>query len=267
MRPTSSPTRDLGDGRRRPLRQADRRRPAAQLAAEHELLVTVEEGVLAGGFGSAVWETLVGCRHRTARILRVGLPDRFVTHGAPELLHEEVGFTGRADRRADRGRGGGPHGVAQSPRRPSALAISAASISGATITYRSRLVKRVRLDSLLAQRGLFESRTPRRCVGDRRRGACCCPSAGGAEAGADGRPRTSSSRSPAAGRSCPAAAIKLANALDAFGLDVAGRAGARRRRLDRRLHRLSAAARRRARDRRSTSPTASSAGSCARIRG
>ena len=31
---------------------------AAQLAAEHELLVTVEEGVLAGGFGSAVWESL-----------------------------------------------------------------------------------------------------------------------------------------------------------------------------------------------------------------
>ena len=31
---------------------------AAQLAAEHDLLVTVEEGVLAGGFGSAVWESL-----------------------------------------------------------------------------------------------------------------------------------------------------------------------------------------------------------------
>ena len=30
----------------------------AQLAAEHDLLVTVEEGVLMGGFGSAVWETL-----------------------------------------------------------------------------------------------------------------------------------------------------------------------------------------------------------------
>ena len=30
----------------------------AQLAAEHDLLVTVEEGVLAGGFGSAVWEEL-----------------------------------------------------------------------------------------------------------------------------------------------------------------------------------------------------------------
>ena len=28
-------------------------------------------------------------------MLRVGLPDRYVTHGAPALLHEEVGFTGR----------------------------------------------------------------------------------------------------------------------------------------------------------------------------
>ncbi len=27
------------------------------------------------------------------RILRVGLPDRYVTHGKPALLHEEVGFT------------------------------------------------------------------------------------------------------------------------------------------------------------------------------
>jgi 1-deoxy-D-xylulose-5-phosphate synthase len=69
---------------------------AAQLAAEHELLVTVEEGVLAGGFGSAVWETLsdAGLGVGGTRILRVGLPDRFVTHGAPAILYEEVGFTG-----------------------------------------------------------------------------------------------------------------------------------------------------------------------------
>jgi 1-deoxy-D-xylulose-5-phosphate synthase len=65
---------------------------AAQLAAEHDLLVTVEEGVLAGGFGSAVWETLSDAGI-TARILRVGLPDEFVTHGAPRLLHEHVHFT------------------------------------------------------------------------------------------------------------------------------------------------------------------------------
>jgi 1-deoxy-D-xylulose-5-phosphate synthase len=66
---------------------------AAQLAAEHELLVTVEEGVLAGGFGSAVWETLSDSGV-VPRILRVGLPDDYVTHGSPKLLHEEVGFTG-----------------------------------------------------------------------------------------------------------------------------------------------------------------------------
>jgi 1-deoxy-D-xylulose-5-phosphate synthase len=66
----------------------------AQLAAEHDLLVTVEEGVLAGGFGSAVWETLNDAG-TTPRILRVGLPDRYVTHGKPALLHEEVGYTGK----------------------------------------------------------------------------------------------------------------------------------------------------------------------------
>ena len=95
----------------------------AQLAAEHDLLVTVEEGVLAGGFGSAVWETLNDAGV-TPRILRVGLPDRYVTHGKPALLHEEVGFTGqriaervaaaisdRGERRTVRGsgrRGAGP---------------------------------------------------------------------------------------------------------------------------------------------------------------
>jgi 1-deoxy-D-xylulose-5-phosphate synthase len=65
----------------------------AQLAAEHDLLVTVEEGVLMGGFGSAVWESLSE-GGLAPRILRVGLPDRYVTHGKPALLHEEVGFTG-----------------------------------------------------------------------------------------------------------------------------------------------------------------------------
>ena len=70
------------------------------LAAEHDLLVTLEDGVLAGGFGSAVWESLSDEGAARAAILRVGLPDRYVTHGAPALLHEEVGFT--AERIAER---------------------------------------------------------------------------------------------------------------------------------------------------------------------
>ena len=64
-----------------------------RLAADHELLVTVEEGVLAGGFGSAVWEELNDAGVELPRIVRIGMPDRYVTHGKPALLHEEVGFT------------------------------------------------------------------------------------------------------------------------------------------------------------------------------
>jgi 1-deoxy-D-xylulose-5-phosphate synthase len=69
---------------------------ARRLAREHELVVTVDENVLPGGFGSAVLEHLEdafadpGSR---ARVMRVGLPDRYVTHGKPALLREEVGFT------------------------------------------------------------------------------------------------------------------------------------------------------------------------------
>ena len=70
-----------------------------RLAADHELLVTVEENVLAGGFGSAVLEHVedaFAARAKRARVLRVGLPDRYVTHGKPALLREEVGLTGEA---------------------------------------------------------------------------------------------------------------------------------------------------------------------------
>jgi 1-deoxy-D-xylulose-5-phosphate synthase len=70
-----------------------------RLAAEHELVVTIEEGVLMGGFGSGVLE-LLSDQGSSARVLRVGMPDRYITHGAPALLHAEVGFT--PERIADR---------------------------------------------------------------------------------------------------------------------------------------------------------------------
>ncbi len=71
-----------------------------RLAAEHELVVTIEENVLAGGFGSGVLEHLedafAGRQGDRAGVMRVGLPDRYVTHGKPSLLREEVGLTGAA---------------------------------------------------------------------------------------------------------------------------------------------------------------------------
>ncbi len=65
------------------------------LAAGHDLLVTIEENVLAGGFGSAVLEHLSdsGTLAAGPAVIRFGLPDRYVTHGKPALLHEEVGLT------------------------------------------------------------------------------------------------------------------------------------------------------------------------------
>jgi 1-deoxy-D-xylulose-5-phosphate synthase len=73
---------------------------ASDLARDHDLLVTIEENVLPGGFGAAVLEHLedafaAGPGER-ARVLRVGLPDRYVTHGKPELLRAEVGLTGQS---------------------------------------------------------------------------------------------------------------------------------------------------------------------------
>jgi 1-deoxy-D-xylulose-5-phosphate synthase len=73
---------------------------AERLAREHELVVTVEENVLPGGFGSAVLEHLedafAEAPGERARVLRVGLPDSYVTHGKPALLRAEVGLTGES---------------------------------------------------------------------------------------------------------------------------------------------------------------------------
>ncbi|MEA2364048.1 MAG: 1-deoxy-D-xylulose-5-phosphate synthase [Thermoleophilaceae bacterium] len=68
-----------------------------RLTAEHDLIVTIEENVLAGGFGSGVLEHLAdNDLLGGTRVLRIGLPDRFVTHGKPALLREEVGLTAEA---------------------------------------------------------------------------------------------------------------------------------------------------------------------------
>jgi 1-deoxy-D-xylulose-5-phosphate synthase len=57
----------------------------AELAANHELLVTVEENVVSGGAGDAVLECLAEQSYR-GDVLQLGLPDRFVEHGDPALL-------------------------------------------------------------------------------------------------------------------------------------------------------------------------------------
>ncbi len=62
-------------------------------AREARRIVTVEENVLAGGFGSAVLELLAERGESGVRVIRLGLPDSFVEHGSPEELHELCGLT------------------------------------------------------------------------------------------------------------------------------------------------------------------------------
>jgi 1-deoxy-D-xylulose-5-phosphate synthase len=63
------------------------------LARTKRLIVTVEEAYLAGGFGSAVLELLEenGLQDKVA-VVRMGVPDRIVTHGDPKLLLAKYGL-------------------------------------------------------------------------------------------------------------------------------------------------------------------------------
>jgi 1-deoxy-D-xylulose-5-phosphate synthase len=56
------------------------------------LLVTMEDHVLAGGFGSAVLECL-NEQEIDVPVVRVGWPDQFIEHGKVESLREKYGLT------------------------------------------------------------------------------------------------------------------------------------------------------------------------------
>jgi 1-deoxy-D-xylulose-5-phosphate synthase len=55
-------------------------------------VITVEDGVVQGGFGSAVLE-LIAYHQLPVTVSRVGLPDHFIEHGPVPVLREEIGLT------------------------------------------------------------------------------------------------------------------------------------------------------------------------------
>ena len=65
-----------------------------QLAASHDYLVTVEEGCIMGGAGSAVAEALAA-EGIVKPLLMLGLPDVFIDHGDPATLLAGVGLDAR----------------------------------------------------------------------------------------------------------------------------------------------------------------------------
>jgi 1-deoxy-D-xylulose-5-phosphate synthase len=84
---------------------------AYRLATTHDLLVTVEENVVAGGAGAAVAEALAA-DGVSIPILHLGLPDAFVEHGDPQVLLADCGLDSQGIARAIRER------MSQAGRRP-----------------------------------------------------------------------------------------------------------------------------------------------------
>ncbi len=62
------------------------------LAAKCGRILTVEENVLQGGFGSAIVELLSDRGLTGLKVQRLGIPDTFVEHGAPDLLRKKYGL-------------------------------------------------------------------------------------------------------------------------------------------------------------------------------
>jgi len=62
-----------------------------EVAKRFDTIVTVEDGVIEGGFGSAVSEYVTGSNKKIT-IVRLGVPNRFVEHGTQEELYRECGF-------------------------------------------------------------------------------------------------------------------------------------------------------------------------------
>jgi 1-deoxy-D-xylulose-5-phosphate synthase len=64
-----------------------------RLARATGCLVTIEDGIAAGGFGSAIAELLHARDLHDVRLKIIGLPDVFVEHGAPAILREIYGLS------------------------------------------------------------------------------------------------------------------------------------------------------------------------------
>ncbi len=66
-----------------------------EIFTHYEQVITVEDGCLQGGFGSAVLEFMVDNGY-TAKVKRLGVPDRFVDHGTQAQLWRECEYDAQA---------------------------------------------------------------------------------------------------------------------------------------------------------------------------
>ncbi len=65
-----------------------------EIAQNFSKILTVEDGTIVGGFGSAVLEFMAEHNY-SPEVKMLGIPDRIVEHGKPEELHRECGYDAR----------------------------------------------------------------------------------------------------------------------------------------------------------------------------
>ncbi len=62
-----------------------------EVFARYKKIITIEDGTVVGGFGSAVLEFMAAHQY-TAEVKIMGIPDRLVEHGSPKELYSEIGI-------------------------------------------------------------------------------------------------------------------------------------------------------------------------------
>jgi len=62
-----------------------------EVFSEHKRIITLEDGTIIGGFGSAVLEFMAE-HHYYAEVIRLGMPDKIIEHGEQHELYAECGF-------------------------------------------------------------------------------------------------------------------------------------------------------------------------------
>lgn len=66
-----------------------------EVFSRYSKIITVEDGTVKGGFGSAVLEFMAEHNYN-AQVKMLGIPDRIVEHGSPKELHKECGYDATA---------------------------------------------------------------------------------------------------------------------------------------------------------------------------
>ena len=66
-----------------------------EIFARHTNILTIEDNVITGGFGSAILEFMNQNKIQGKNVLVHGLPDKFIEHATPEELYEDLKLDGK----------------------------------------------------------------------------------------------------------------------------------------------------------------------------